>query len=170
MKLHRFIISIVLVFVGMQSCKFTTNNNRGYEGDLIPLKNEVANIGNYKRAVRWLMDNEYYAYPDAIYNDKFQVQNYLRDSLNLRFSVIYSIKPEKGDTLIHFRASPTDYYMRSNGDWSTYTLFEHSIFYTNKEVETGKSEKIDIENGVTPYATYHLGGNYYYEITSHIEY
>lgn len=130
------------------------------------MKDEVGNIDNYKKATQRLIEIEEGLLP----REKWSVlKNYFTDTLKLRFNRV-SFEIEEGDTLIEFDADRADYYMRGNGDWITYTLFRHKIFYTNKEVETGKSEKIDIENGVTPYATYHLEDNYYYEIASWMEY
>lgn len=166
MKLKLSIAFIVLFLVTTQGCIFSSKDHRGYEGDLIPLKDEVGNIDNYKKATQRLIDIEEGLLP----REKWSVlKSYFTDTLKLRFDRV-SVEIEEGDTLIEFDADRADYYMRGNGDWITYTLFRHKIFYTNKEVETGKSEKIDIENGVTPYATYYLGGNYYYEITSWMEY
>lgn len=166
LELSKQLLFCFFLFLGGCSA---TKDRRGYEGDLIPLKDVINCFDNYKKATEIILKNPDFIRPMNPYLP--DSRTYLKDSLNLRFSYC-SINIEDGDTLIVFKPeSGADYYMRANkNSLSTYTLFEHSLFYTNQEVDTIKSEYTDIDKEITPYATYHLEGNYYYKITSRMEY
>ena len=124
MRLYLLMASVILVLTGFQSCEKKTKDHRGYEGDLIPLEEEVANIDNYKKATERLIKRYGNLYPNVQYDnlERRALQSYFADSLNLRFNE-FSIQIEEGDTLVTFAAqSGRDYYMRGNGDWSTSRL------------------------------------------------
>lgn len=166
------IVYLLFIIISFIHCGNITKNDKGYEGDLIPLKDEIANIDNYKKATERLIERLPYLYPNVKYDnlEMANLQSYFIDSLNLRFYVVYRGDiVNEGDTLIRFEASSPDYYMRSHNGYP-YILFRHSIIYTNQKVDTVKSEYVDIEKEITPYAKYHLEGQYYYEIRSYMEY
>jgi len=147
----------------------------------VPIKSEIDSIFKYEKAVNLLIDNKEKLDTEQTKNSEIykktgqRPQSYLDDSLykvlqdkNLRFSR-YEIKIDGKDTTITFKSSLGDFYMRGNhkDKEADYTIFWHSIVYTNKTTKEFKNED---DKDDTPSAVIKIKDKYYYHIWSGLEY
>lgn len=168
---------------------FLSNKNKnGYEGDLIPLRKEIANMAGYEKATQLILKNwsrinhEIHNPADSLceVNSSLikngiidSIRHIQEDKLKLRFTSggleNQDIFIEGKDTTIRFMPSAGDYYMRGNNKdkEAHYTFFKHEIFYTTRPV---KLYKIADNEDDTPRAIIKIKDRYYYRISSSLDY
>ncbi len=176
------IVGVVFIIICLNL--LTKKGENDYEGDLVPLKNEVKNIGKYEQAVKLLLasyeklDDEKRKKSKLFKETGREGKYYLQDSLykvlqgsKLRFSR-YDIKIDGNDTTITFESERGDFYMRGNhkDKDANYTIFWHSIVYTNKPIKEFKNEDDADDADDTPSTVIKIKDKYYYQIWSGFEY
>lgn len=174
------IVVSVLIVICFKLIRPKEKDENGYQGDIIPLKNEIKNIANYERAVNLILASNKRVDAENKANAKIYSEtgvarrNDLADSLytvlkdRLRFPS-FNIKIEGKDTTITFESNRADFYMRSNhkDEFANYTIFWHSIIYTTKKLKEFRTED-DPED--KPSALIEIKDKYYYSISSALEY
>lgn len=180
---YPWILAIVISVFIVVCFKFISpkaKNENEYEGDIIPLKNEVKNIASYEQAVKLILannkrvDSENKVISKIFSDTGVARRNNLADSMytvlkgRLRFPS-YTVKIVGKDTTITFESNRGDFYMRSNhkDKEANYTRFWHSIIYTNKKLIEFRNED-DPED--KPSAMIKIKDKYYYSIWSSFEY